>query len=169
MFSLDLMEDSLSRSLLMVAMSLTAHSTIGCMRNPPIRYGTYHKRCTDGSDGTTAAMSSSLISLRLDGTTSQIVDSILSQILPMENTHQSMCITTICTPMHTRSQDRHVERMVLLMANSSQLDSSHLRTNGSENRTSKHALSRRYYFQLFKIKTSFLYKILLYYISTLFS
>lgn len=123
--------NSLNRLWLM-EMILIVHSAIGCTRNPLTKSGTYPKRWPDGSDGTMVATSSWLISQRLVGSMCLIVDSILLPTLPMENIPPSTYITIIFTQMLTKDQDRPEGRKVLDMVSTYQLDSSHLRTNGSE-------------------------------------
>ena len=74
----------------------------------------------------------SLINQRLDGTMCQIEDSMLSAILDMENSHQSMSIITIYTPMSMRNLERPEVSKVPIPDNSYQRASSLMRANGEK-------------------------------------
>jgi hypothetical protein len=107
--------------------------TIGCMNTQMShKCGCSVRKCTTGLDGKMEPMSCLLTSQRLVGNTSQTEASTQLLTLFRVSTFQSMFTITGCTLMPMKSQENREARRELHMDNSYQLDSSHLKTNGSE-------------------------------------
>lgn len=84
-----------------------------------------------------------LISQKQVGTSYLTVVSIQSQTLLMVSITLSTFITITYTPMPTKRAEKEEAKKVQLMVNSCQLDNSHQRTNGFEQRQDDHRSSNK--------------------------
>ena len=104
--------------------------TIGYTSTPRIKCGNWVRRCTDGSDGTTALMWCWPINQRQDGTMFLTEVSILTRILLTVSSLLSTFIIITWTLMLTKSQDKKEEWKELVTVNSCRWASSHPERSG---------------------------------------